>query len=145
MKYSRREIYSREHKIPELKFEDRKLTSYSGLIIFQPLFAGLQIKGSFRRCFTHPRMSEIFGHHIIMLGLLVHLLLGYRKLRHMEYYKDDPLIKRLWGLKRLPDVSTVSRALRSADAGSIKNIREFRRSRVIEGVKKETYKGDVLD
>lgn len=136
MKYSRREIYSREHKIPELKFEDQKLTSYSGLIIFQPLFAGLQIKESFRRCFTHLRISEIFGHHIIMMVLVVHLLLGYRKLRDMEYYKDDPLIKRLLGLKRLPDVSTVSRALRSADARSIKNLREFCRNRVIEGVKK---------
>jgi len=136
VKYSRREIYSREHKIPELKFEDQKLTSYSGLIIFQPLFAGLQIKEAFRRCFTHLRISEIFGHHIIMMVLVVHLLLGYRKLRDMEYYKDDPLIKRLLGLKRLPDVSTVSRALRSADARSIKNIREFCRSRVIEGVKK---------
>ena len=136
MKYSRREIYSREHKIPEIKFEDQRLTSYSGLIIFQPLFRGLQIKEAFQRCFAHLRISEIFGHHIIMMVLVMHLLLGYRKLREMEYYKDDPLVKRLLGLKRLPDVSTVSRALRSADAKSIKNIREFCRSRVIDRLKK---------
>lgn len=136
MKYSKREIYSREHKMPELKFEDQRLTSYSGLIIFQPLFTGLQIKEAFRRCFTHLRISEIFGHHIIMMVLVIHLILGYRKLRDMEYYKDDPLVKRLLGLKRLPDVSTVSRALRSADARSIQNLREFCRSRIIEGLRK---------
>jgi len=136
VKYSKREIYSREHKIPELKFEDQRLTSYSGLIIFQPLFTCLQIKEAFRRCFTHLRISEIFGHHIIMMVLVIHLILGYRKLRDMEYYKDDPLVKRLLGLKRLPDVSTVSRALRSADARSIQNLREFCRSRIIEGLRK---------
>lgn len=54
----------------------------------------------------------------------------------MEYYKDDPLVKRLLGLRRLPDVSTVSRALRSADAKSIKNLREFCRNWVIQGLKK---------
>lgn len=136
MKYSRRGIYSREHKIPEIRFEDQRLTSYSGLIIFQPLFSSLQIKEVFRRCFHHLRISEIFGHHLIMMVLVIHLLLGYRKLREMEYYKDDPLVKRLLGLKRLPDVSTVSRALRSADARSIKNLREVVRNRVIEGLKR---------
>lgn len=68
----------------------------------------------------------------------MHLLLGYRKLREVEYYRDDPLVKRLLGLKRLPDVSTVSRALRSADADSIRNIREFCRNCVI-GVLKKVY------
>lgn len=136
MKYSRREILSREHKIPEIRFEDQRLTSYSGLIIFQPLFSALCIREAFRKCFQHLRISEIFGHHIIMMVLVVHLLLGYRKLRYMEYYKDDPLVKRLLGLRRLPDVSTVSRALRSADAKSIKNLREFCRNWVIQGLKK---------
>jgi hypothetical protein len=41
VKYSRGEILSREHKITEIKFEDQRLTSYSGLIIFQPLFSRL--------------------------------------------------------------------------------------------------------
>jgi hypothetical protein len=136
VKFSRKEIVSREHKIPEIKFEDQRLTSYSGLIIFQPLFSSLGIKEAFRKCFYHLRISEIFGHHIIMMVLVVHLLLGYRKLREMEYYKDDPLVKRLLGLRRLPDVSTVSRALRSTDARSIKNVREYCRDRVIEGLKK---------
>lgn len=58
MKFSRKEIISREHKIPEIKFEDQRLTSYSGLVIFQPLFSSLQIKEAFWRCFQHLRISE---------------------------------------------------------------------------------------
>ncbi len=48
----------------------------------------------------------------------MHLLLGYRKLRDMDYYRDDPMVKRLLGVTRLPDVSTVSRALARVDQDS---------------------------
>ena len=145
MKFSRREIFSREHKIPALAFEDQRLTSFSGLIMYQIHFMRIGIKESLRSCFRHLRVSEIFGHHVIMLVLIVHLLLGYRKLREMEYYRDDPMVKRVLGLRRLPDVSTVSRALRCADDTSIRNVREYCRSRVIMWLKKVPVYRITLD
>ena len=54
----------------------------------------------------------------------------------MEYYKDDPMVKRLLGLKRLPDVSTVSRALRGADEECIKEVRQYCRNLVLTTGKK---------
>ncbi len=57
MKYSKSEILSRAYKIPELKFEDQNLTSFAGLVIFQPLMLGLEIKNRLFHCFRH-----IFGH-----------------------------------------------------------------------------------
>jgi hypothetical protein len=39
VKYSKSEIMNRAYKIPDLKFEDQNLTSFAGLIIFQPLVA----------------------------------------------------------------------------------------------------------
>ena len=45
MKYSKSQIMSRAYKIPELKFEDQNLTSFAGLVIFQPLM--LWKKGTF--------------------------------------------------------------------------------------------------
>ena len=39
-----------------------------------------------------------FGHHLIVLLLIVHLLLGFRRLREVDYYRDDPLVLRLLGL-----------------------------------------------
>jgi hypothetical protein len=32
--------------------------------------------------------------------LVVHLLLGYRQLRDLRYYADDPLVKRTLGLRQ---------------------------------------------
>jgi hypothetical protein len=145
VKFSKREIFSREHKIPEIKFEDQRLTSYSGLIIFQTFFTKIGIKDGLKNCFRHLKVREIFEHHMIMMLLIVHLLLGYRRLRDMEYYKDDPLVKRLLGLKRLPDVSTVSRSLRCADEEGIRKTREYNRGRIINGLKRVLLYRITLD
>ena len=76
MKYSKSEIMSRAYKIPDLKFEDQNLTSFAGLVIFQPLMLGLEIKNRLLHCFRHLKTSRIFGHHLITMLLIVHLLLG---------------------------------------------------------------------
>lgn len=136
MKYSKREITCRAYKIPEIKFEDQHLTSFAGLIIFQPLFSQLQIKDRLRACFRHVKVGEIFGHHVVMMLLMVHLLLGFRRLRDLEYYKDDPLVQRVLGLKRIPDVSTVCRVLKSADEKCIIKIRQLVREFIIDRLRK---------
>ena len=37
--------------------------------------------------------------------LIIHRLLRFRQLRHLRYYRHDPLVGRLLGLKHLPDRS----------------------------------------
>lgn len=144
MKFSKRAVTSREHAIPALEFEDQKLTSYAGLVVFQEFFKQARIKEGLRKCFGHLK-SGVYGHHIIMLVLIVHLLLGYRKLRDLEYYKDDPMVKRLLGLRRLPDVSTVSRALRSMDREGVSKTRELNRERIMRVFKESKVKRLTTD
>jgi len=145
VKYSKSEIMSRAYKIPDLKFEDQNLTSFAGLVIFQPLMLGLEIKNRLWHCFRHLNFSRIFGHHIITMLLIVHLLLGYRRLRDLSYYQDDPMVKRLLGLNQLPDASTVSRALSSIDGLSIEQLRALCRNLVIERLKKIAIYRITLD
>ena len=121
MKHSKSQIQSKMHVIPDLRFEDQNLTSFSGLIVFQKLFEVLSIKPVLRQCFQHRIVSSIFGEATIVLMLVVHMLLGYRELRHMKFYHNDPLVKRILGLTQLPDVSTVSRCLSSMDVKSVEN------------------------
>lgn len=136
MKYSKKNIFRRMFKIPVIKFEDHQLTSFAGLVIYQPLLQNLKLKARLKKCFDHLKVSEIFGHHLIMMLLIFHLLLGFRKLRDLDYYQDDPLVKRLLGLKRLPDVSTVSRALRTIDPPAIEKVRQLGRDLVIARLQK---------
>jgi hypothetical protein len=136
VKYSKKNIFRRMFKIPVIKFEDHQLTSFAGLVIYQPLLQNLKLKARLKKCFDHLKVSEIFGHHLIMMLLIFHLLLGFRKLRDLDYYQDDPLVKRLLGLKRLPDVSTVSRALRTIDPPAIEKVRQLGRDLVIARLQK---------
>jgi len=63
----------------------------------------------------------------------------------MDYYKDDPMVKRILGLNRLPDVSTVSRALSHLDDRSIANVRGLSREIVLERLKKLNPRRVTLD
>ena len=145
VKYSKKNIFSRMFKIPVIKFEEHQLTSFAGLVIYQPLLRNLDLKRQLKKCFDHLKVSEIFGHHIIMLLLIFHLLLGFRKLRDLDYYRDDPLVKRLLGLKRLPDVSTVSRTLRTIDNPALEKVRELCRNLIIARLQKLALSRLTLD
>ena len=84
MKSSKAQIYTKFHKIPEIRFQDQQLTSFSGLLIFQLLFKRLNLKTRLKKCFSHFKVSPIFGHHVIVMLLIIHLILGFRRLREIE-------------------------------------------------------------
>jgi len=132
MKCSKAAVHRKTHCIPEIRFEDQRLTSFAGLVVFQSLFSRVGLKQQLSRCFSHLKVSPIYGHGVIVLLLTVHLLLGYRRLGDMRYYQDDPMVCRLLGLEHLPDVATVSRALANLDDRSVTNLRRFSRQRVLE-------------
>lgn len=132
MKCSRAAIHRKTHRIPEIRFEDQKLTSFAGLVVYQPLFSRIGLKQQLGSCFRHLKVSPIFGHGVVVLLLVVHLLLGYRRLQDMRYYADDPMVHRLLGLGRLPDVATVSRTLAGLDETGVANLRRLNRQRVLE-------------
>ena len=134
MKRSKADVRGKAKEAMQVRFEEQQLTSFSGLLIFQRLFAKLGLKARLGRCFRHLRAGEIYGHPVIVLMLIVHLLLGYRELRDARYYHDDEMVKRLLGLKHLPEVSTVSRTLASADERSVDNLRGENRCLVLERV-----------
>ena len=82
------------------------------------------------RCFAHQTVGKVFGRATLFLQLILHLLLGYGELRESRYYRDDPLVKRFLGLRRLRDVATLSRMLKEADVRSAACLRELLRQRL---------------
>ena len=77
--------------------------------------------------------------------LIVQLLSGFRRLREIDYYRDDPLVLRLMGLRKLPDVSTVSRSLTQVKAHNAANVRHMSCGVVIEGLLRERLLRLTLD
>jgi len=132
MKLRRSEVRRQTHALPELKFEHQALTSFAGLVLFQQLFAVLKLKARLGACFRHLARGKVFGPAVIFLQLVVHMMLGFRELRDSRSYRDDPLVQRILGLERLPDVATVSRMLQHADPRSVQAVRRLLRELVFE-------------
>lgn len=145
VKPSRSDVHRKIYRIPEIRFEDQRLTSFAGIVLLQPLFSRLGLKEKFSNCFRHLKVSPIFGHHMITLLLVVHLILGYRRLQDIRYYRDDPMVLRLLGLERLPDVATVSRAMASMDEQSVSKMRQVNRQVVMARLAAEILTRITLD
>jgi len=127
MKCSKAGVHRKTHCIPEIQLEDQRLTSFAGLVLFQALCNRLGLKEQLTACFRHLKVSLVFGHGLSVLLLIVHLLLGCRRLQDMRYYRDDPMVRRLLGLDRLPDVATVRRRVAGVDHRSVDKLRRFNR------------------
>ena len=145
MKSSKSQIQAKFHKIPVIRFEDQQLTLFSGLLIFQQLFKRIELKKRLKKCFAHLKVSPIFGRHLVVMMLVVHLLLGFRRLREIDYYRDDPIVLRLMGLRKLPNVSTISRALSVMESDGVEKIRKLSRSIVLDGLQREQLPRLTLD
>lgn len=125
MKLARSQVRRQAHALPVLKFENHALTSFAGLVLFQQLFAGLDLKARLRSCFRGHAAGRAFAPATLFLQLIVHLLLGFRELREARAYRDDPMVQRLLGLQRLPDVATISRMLKDANAATVDRLRRL--------------------
>jgi Transposase DDE domain group 1 len=145
VKSSRAQIHARVYRLPELRFEDQRLTSHAGLVLLQALFRHLGLHEQLQRCFEHLSKGLIVGLPKVTMILIVHLMLGYRRLRDLDRYRDDPLIRRCLRLRRLPHVSTVSRALMRVDRTAVARVREVNRSLVLNRLQREALARVTLD
>lgn len=145
MKHSKPDVQSKTTALPKLKWDDQQLTSFAGLVVFQQLFSDLQLKRRICSCFSHRKVSPIFSTTSIVLLLIVNLILGYRRLRDVQYIKDDPIVLRLLGMKKMPGVSTISRQLGSLDDRSVEKVHRLQRTLVLDGLEREQLPRITLD
>jgi len=145
MKHSKSDVRCKFTCLPQLRFVDQQLSSFSGLIVFQQLISDLDLKRRLSRCFEHQTGSPSFSTTSIVLILIVSMLLGYRRLRDVKFFKDDPVVLRLLGLHHMPTVSTISRQLSMVDDRSIGGIERLQQNLVIEALIREQLATITLD
>ncbi len=139
MKVSGKDVYTKSYAIPSIKFEEQELTSFGGLVVFQKLFHALDLRERLNQCAKHLRGSKSYRHGSIFQVLIVHLLLGYRRLSEAEFHRDDPMLRRTVGMNLLPSTSTISRYLREIDEKAERKIEELSSSLVEERLHKEHF------
>jgi hypothetical protein len=108
-------VHARTRSIPELKFEeDHRMTSFGGLVVLQRLFESVGLCNLLSGSCHHleRKHSHYYNHGtVVQCIIILHLFLGFRKLRDMDYYREDPMVLDTLRLKRLPSVPTLSRML----------------------------------
>lgn len=145
MKSTKSSVRCKSVVVPQVQFDEQRLTSFAGLIVFQRLFIDLDLKAKIAGCFSHQRDGGIFPHSALILLLVVHLLLGFRRLKHLAHYRKDPMVLRVLGLTTLPDPSTVSRRLSQIDNRSIDKLGRLNQSLVLERLKESRLSRVTLD
>ncbi len=132
MRVSRKSVASARHAVPEIRFEEQELTSFGGLVILQALLEELGLRSRLRAAVGHLSSGCGYCASRITLLMIVHLFIGFRRLRDLDYYSTDPLVKRVVGLDRMPNVSTLSRRLTEFDGHAVDNLRGLLRGLVAE-------------
>lgn len=121
------------------------MTPYAGAVLYQALFQKLGLKEKLQECFRHIGGQQIFGCPAVVLLLTMHLILGFRRLRGLDYYQEDPLISRVIGVRKLPDVSTVSRTLGQIDVHGLLCLKALSRQIVLERLSTECCPRVTID
>ena len=112
MRLSKADLPGRVNSNLRLRFQAKALTSFAGLELVRRYFGSIDLGARIRR---HLKDSGLDGDYgvvamvVVVLGLLI---CGGRRLQHLLYLKEDPLVLRLAGLKRLPTPRTLGRWLR---------------------------------
>jgi hypothetical protein len=101
-----------------LRYEASGLTSFAGLELIARFLRALDFKGHLRRIQASLPASD-FGSVPMVLLVLVMLITGARRVRHVGYVAGDPLVERVCGLGRIPTQHTLGRWLRAFDDRSV--------------------------
>ena len=94
-----------------IEFAKQDLTSYSGLELFIRYFRLIGLNFRIRRAFRAHQLSGDYGVTDFIMVFIALWLTGGRRLRHVAFLADDPLVKRLCGLSNVPCDRTISRWL----------------------------------
>lgn len=111
MRWRKADLRRRVNGNLDLRFSSAGLTSYAGLELVRRYFASLGL-AALLRCelgTTLPRSD--FGAVRMVLVVLALVIAGGRRLRHLLFLAEDPVVLRLCGLERMPTPRTLGRWL----------------------------------
>jgi hypothetical protein len=83
MRSSRKQVSSASHSIPKVRFAEHALTSFGGLVVFQAFLQSIDLRARLRASLRHLSSSAAYDFSRIVLLLIVHTLLGSRRLRDL--------------------------------------------------------------
>jgi len=132
MRYKKSALIARRNKILPIRFVRQDMTTYSGLTLIDHYLRLYRIHHRTKQTFKKYEFKGDYHIGDILYMLLIMLLVGAERLQHIDYFRDDPLFKRVVGLTRIPHRTKLSTALKQFTSDSLKALAELNSDLVIE-------------
>ena len=101
------------------------------MVLIKSFFQSIELFDTLKRCFRSGDTGAYPTSKLFLL-LIVHLMLGFRRLRSMETYAEDPMAKDLVGLAQLPAISTWSERINACPEHVLEKLAKANRSFVFD-------------
>lgn len=111
MRLRKAELRGRVNANLELRFRERRLTSYAGLELVRRYFSTIGLRRQMRLVFAASLPVTDYGVVAMVMAILALMISGGRRVRHLLYLDADPVVLRLCGLSKLPSPRSVGRWL----------------------------------
>ena len=117
-----------------VEFVPQQLTSYSGLEVLRRYLRQCELPSRLRAACAST--GGDYGGSRLALLILALFYVGARRLEHLRYFGDDPLIARFCGLARIPTARTVGNWLRQFTQTTVAPLVQLNHELVIDAVRR---------
>lgn len=135
MRLRNHEIHDRINGNLKIEFAEQDVSSYGGLELFKRYFRLIGLNDRIRRAFRGYEFDGDYGVSHYILIFIALWITGGRRLRHISFLEDDPLVRRLCDLKTLPSDRSVSRWLGQFTNDSLQALVKLNSEIVMEKLK----------
>jgi hypothetical protein len=105
-----------------VEFTESGLTSYAGLELLIRYFRSIRLNDLIRRHVAYTQLGGDYGTVAMIRIVLGLLIVGGRRIRHLDFVRGDVLFERFAGLIRIPSLRTLSRWLTQFTMQSIQRL-----------------------
>lgn len=145
MRLSRADFCSPCKSFLRIEFAPQDITAFGGLELMRRYLALIELGGRVRAAFARYEIGGDYRSIDMILVIVVLILVGGRRLDHLSYVCDDPLVKRFCGLLRLPRERSVARWLKRFTQKSLRALIEINSEIVFEAIEKQSLARLTLD
>jgi hypothetical protein len=129
----------------KIEFASQDISGFGGLELLRRYLALIELGIRVRKVFARYEVGGDYRAIDMILVIVVLILVGGRRLDHLNYVCDDPLVKRFCGLLRLPRERSVSRWLKRFTHKSLIALVEINSQIVSEAIEKQSLGRLTID
>lgn len=128
-----------------MEFSSEKLTSYAGLEVLARFLRRIEFARRVREAFARHPLGGDYGTRRMVLVVIGLLIVGGRRLEHLQYVASDQVFQRFCGLARIPAARTVGRWLKSFTRHSLPALMRLNRDLVLDQIAKLGLRRATID